>query len=177
MEIGQKIKHYRLLNGLTQDELASRCEVSKGFLSQIENDLTSPSIATLSDIVEALGLDMASFFADWREEAIVFSKEDYFVDEDKDSCLTWLVPNAQKNQMEPIYLELGAYAQSEEVTPFEGECFGYILEGSVSLVYAQREEKLSSGDTFYVHGRFAHYLKNEEAEKAKIIWVSTPPNF
>lgn len=177
MKIGEKIKHYRLLNGLTQDELASRCEVSKSFLSQIENDLTSPSIATLSDIVEALGLDMARFFSDWTQEAVVFSDEDYFVDEDEDSILTWLVPNAQKNQMEPIRLELKAYAESEELTPFEGECFGYVIEGSVSLLYAQKEEILNEGDTFYINGRFAHKLKNQKETRAKLIWVSNPPNF
>lgn len=177
MKIGQKIKHYRLLNDLTQEELASRCEVSKSFLSQIENDLTSPSIATLSDIVEALGLDMSSFFADLEEDAVVFGEEDYFVDEDEGRKITWLVPNAQKNQMEPICLELNANTQSEAVTPFEGECFGYVLEGSVMLVYNQQEEKVSKGETFYINGRYHHYLENRSQEKAVVIWVSTPPTF
>ncbi len=43
MEIGQKIKDLRLKNGLTLEELASRSELTKGFLSQLERDLTSPS--------------------------------------------------------------------------------------------------------------------------------------
>ncbi|MDP3442285.1 MAG: helix-turn-helix transcriptional regulator, partial [Ignavibacteria bacterium] len=51
MEIGQRIKQLRTQNKLTLEELASRCELSKGFISQVERDLTSPSIATLSDIV------------------------------------------------------------------------------------------------------------------------------
>ena len=44
------------------EELASRCELTKGFLSQLERNLTSPSIATLQDIVEALGTTLAKFF-------------------------------------------------------------------------------------------------------------------
>ncbi|HML48422.1 MAG TPA: helix-turn-helix transcriptional regulator, partial [Clostridia bacterium] len=44
LEIGKKIKHLRLRLGLTQEELADRCELSKGFISQVERDLTSPSI-------------------------------------------------------------------------------------------------------------------------------------
>ena len=56
MEIGHRIKQLRTKNKLTLEELASRSELSKGFLSQVERDLTSPSIATLSDIVEALGV-------------------------------------------------------------------------------------------------------------------------
>ncbi len=52
MEIGDKIRRLRVAKQLTQEELANRCELSKGFISQLENDLTSPSIATL--IVKAI---------------------------------------------------------------------------------------------------------------------------
>ena len=62
MEIGVKIKQLRQQRGLTQEELAARTELTKGFISQLERDLTSPSIATLMDILEALGTDVASFF-------------------------------------------------------------------------------------------------------------------
>ena len=62
MDIGQKIKRLRIKNGLTLEELASRSELTKGFLSQVERNLTSPSITTLNDILEALGTSLASFF-------------------------------------------------------------------------------------------------------------------
>ena len=52
MEIGLKIKELRLKKQLTQEELADRCELTKGYISQLENDLTSPSIATLKDILQ-----------------------------------------------------------------------------------------------------------------------------
>ena len=55
MEIGKKIKLLRIEKGLTQEELAGRAELSKGFISQLERDLTSPSIATLIDILQCLG--------------------------------------------------------------------------------------------------------------------------
>jgi transcriptional regulator with XRE-family HTH domain len=60
MQIGEKIKRMRLRLGLTQEDLAARTELSKGFISQLERDLTSPSIATLMDILEALGSDIAA---------------------------------------------------------------------------------------------------------------------
>ncbi len=50
MKIGEKIRRLRVQNSLTQEELADRCELTKGFISQVERDLTSPSIATLMDI-------------------------------------------------------------------------------------------------------------------------------
>ena len=46
MDIGDRIRRLRLQRGLTQEELADRCELSKGFISLVERDLTSPSIAT-----------------------------------------------------------------------------------------------------------------------------------
>ena len=68
MDIGHKIKQLRIQNGLTLEELASRTELTKGFLSQLERNLTSPSIITLADIVEALGSSMSDFFKEDTEE-------------------------------------------------------------------------------------------------------------
>lgn len=96
MDIGQKIRQLRTQNDLTLEELASRSELTKGFLSQVERNLTSPSVSTLEDILEALGTDLASFFKDSKENKVVFKKEDYFVDEHEEYCIHWIVPNAQK---------------------------------------------------------------------------------
>ena len=71
MEIGVKIKQLRLQRGLTQEELAARTELTKGFISQLERDLTSPSIATLMDILAALGTDVAGFFRESQDEQVV----------------------------------------------------------------------------------------------------------
>lgn len=81
VEIGRKIKQLRIQKGLTLEELASRSELTKGFLSQLERELTSPSIATLNDIVEALGSSLAEFFKEEEQEQLVFHKKDFFVDE------------------------------------------------------------------------------------------------
>ena len=62
MDIGAKIKLLRIKNQLTLEELANRSELTKGFLSQVERNLTSPSIATLEDILEALGTSLGEFF-------------------------------------------------------------------------------------------------------------------
>ena len=65
MEIGSKIKDLRLKNGLTQEELADRCELTKGYISQLENDLTSPSISTLIDILASLGSSTTAASPGW----------------------------------------------------------------------------------------------------------------
>lgn len=177
MEIGKKIRRYRVQNGLTLEELASRCELSKGFLSQLENDLTSPSIATLSDIVEALGVNLSTFFKEESAEQVVFTKDDYFIDERENSLIHWIVPNAQKNEMEPILLELDQGAQSNEIAPHEGEEFGYVLSGKITLEYGEETHVLGKGQTFYIRGNKSHVLRNDHPYRAQVIWVCTPPVF
>ena len=108
MDIGSKIKSMRMEKQLTQEELANRCELSKGFISQLENNLTSPSIATLIDILEILGTNLREFFNEIDPERITFKKEDMFETEDEELKyhLKWLIPNSQKNMMEPIIITL-----------------------------------------------------------------------
>ena len=106
MSIGEKIKHLRTICQLTQEELADRCDLTKGFISQLENDLNSPSISTLTDILNALGTNLKEFFADDEDEKIVFTKEDYFTTQNDNHLITWLVPNAQKNEMSLSILKL-----------------------------------------------------------------------
>ena len=100
----------------------------------LERDLTSPSIATLVDILESLGTDLKTFFSESGDEKLVFGEKDISVKEDEEvlkGCIKWLVPSAQKNRMEPILLELGPGGETDEDDPHEGEEFGYVLSGSV----------------------------------------------
>ena len=79
--------------GLTQEELANRCELSKGFISLVERNLTSPSIATLTDMLESLGTDLKTFFGEAEDEKIVFGEKDIFVKEDAEGIrgrIKWL---------------------------------------------------------------------------------------
>ena len=124
MDIGKKLKELRLQNELTLGDLASRSELTKGFLSQVERNLTTPSIATLADIVEALGSNLSEFFHEEEEKQIVFSKQDFFVDEQEDYQIEWVIPNAQKNQMEPIVLTLHPHGKSQKMLSYQGEEFG-----------------------------------------------------
>ena len=177
MDIGHRLKQLRIKNALTLEELASRSELTKGFLSQVERNLTSPSISTLNDILEALGTNLALFFQEEKEEQSVFTKEDYFVDEKEGSTLYWIVPNAQKNEMEPILLDLEPEGISQTIDPHDGEEFGYVLSGRIVLYDGDKASIIKKGETFYIRGKNTHYLKNESQLNAKVLWITTPPLF
>ncbi|GFI40476.1 helix-turn-helix domain-containing protein [Thomasclavelia cocleata] len=177
MNIGSKIKRLRQANGLTLEELANRSELTKGFLSQLERDLTSPSVATLEDILEALGTNLQEFFSEKPAEQIVFKKDDFFINEQDDYIISYIIPNAQKNEMEPILIELDKQKQSMIIDPHEGQEFGYVVQGKIKLIYGDNEFILKKGETFYLKGLVSHYIVNPSETRAKVIWVSTPPLF
>lgn len=177
MEIGAKLKQMRLQCGFTQEELADRCELTKGYISQLENDLTSPSIATLIDLLAALGSNLKTFFSDDYEEQIVFSENDFFEKVSPEQKITWLVPNSQKNEMEPILVEINPMSELPKDMPHEGEEFGYVLEGKIEIVIGDRKYKCKKHESFYLVSNKTHYVKNTTDKVAKIIWVSSPPTF
>ncbi len=179
VEIGSKIKRRRIKLNLTQEELAARTELSKGFISQLERDLTSPSIATLMDILEVLGTDLAEFFSEKDDEKVVFCIDDVFVKEDEESgySIRWLIPNAQKNALEPILVTLISGGRTQEDDPHEGEEFGYVLTGGITLVIGDRKYRVKKGESFCFKPLSVHYLKNTGKTEAKLLWVATPPSF
>ena len=179
MEIGNKLRRLRLQRGLTQEELADRCELSKSFISLLERDLTSPSLDTLSDLLETLGTDLPSFFAK-DDEKLVFGAEDIFVKEDPEGLkgqIKWLIPSAQKNQMEPILVEMAPGGETDEDDPHEGEEFGYVLSGSLKIVLGDRTERVRRDESFYFRPNAPHKLVNAGKGVCRVLWVSTPPSF
>lgn len=179
MNIGEKIKSIRLQKNLTQEELANRCELTKGFISQVERDKTSPSIATLVDILESLGTNLQSFFNEEKKEKIIFTKEDIFVQENEElkHKIEWIVPNAQKNDMEPIIITLEEKGMSTTHKPFEGEVFGYVLSGTVKLHIDENTFDVEEQECFYHKCNKSFYLENLYKNKCKVLWISTPPFF
>ena len=179
MDIGSKIRELRLENGLTQEELANRLELSKGYISQLEHNLASPSMNTLFSILEVLGTDISDFFSNQIEEQVVFKKSDYFEKENAElkHNVSWIVPNALKYEMEPILIELLPNGKSFMDDPHAGEEFGYVLEGEVTLFLNKKKHLVKTGETFYYTANKEHYLMNHTNKKAKVLWISTPPMF
>ena len=171
MDIGHRMKELRVHYGLTQQELADRSELSKGFISQLERNLTSPSVGTLLDIIQCLGTTPAEFFADDEPEQIVFEKDDYFekISEDGNKMIEWIIPNAQKNSMEPVRLTLKPGGSSDTHLPHAGEEFGYVMSGEINVHLNKKVYRFQAGKK--------HRLENNGNRDAILIWVSTPPSF
>ena len=176
--IGERIRALRILRGLTQKELADRCDLSKGFISQLESDQAAPSLDTLGDILVVLGISFADFFSSGASDSPVYKNDDMFEKRlENGGNITWLVATAQAHSMEPILLELPSGEKTETDTPHVGEEFGYVLSGSIYLHLGLRKWRLKKGDAFYFKSDAEHYLHNAGKSSATILWVAAPPSF
>ncbi|MBP3878881.1 MAG: helix-turn-helix transcriptional regulator [Lachnospiraceae bacterium] len=177
-KIGERIKNLRNRNGLTQQELADRTELTKGYISQLEHGIVSPSVVTLLDLIECLGTTPADFFRETKFEQVVYTEEGFFekLDEEGNS-IQWIVPTAQKNRMEPLLVRLEGHKKLSNDLPHEGEEFGYVIQGKIRLHLGGHIHTVKSGESFYYTADRDHYIENATSRPARFIWVSTPPSF
>ena len=99
------------------------------------------------------------------------------MNEDKHNIIEWVVPNAQKDSMEPVKLTLNAGGSSDIMLPHSGEEFGYVIKGTVKVFYGGKSHMVHAGESFYFKADKKHYIENPGTRDAVLIWVSTPPSF
>jgi len=179
MQIGHKLKHLRMANSFTQEELASRSDLTKGFISQIENDTASPSISTLEDLLEVLGTTPNEFFSDSSKEKVVFLKECRLLTPDSNDKvkIELLIPGLGKRKMDPVLVSIESGEETFKDPAHEGEELGFLLQGKINLNLDGETFNLKKGDCFYYSAVKKHSIVNVGKEKAKILWVVTPPIF
>ncbi len=175
LKIGDKLRKLRVANDLTQEELASRAGLTKGYISQLERDLTYPSIITLKDILDVLGTDLATFFKEDGQERVVFRKKDRQKIEGRG--VEFLVPGSGRRIMEPVLVTLEPGEKTPPDAPHEGEEFGFVMKGYVALWLETEVQKLRKGDCFYFRADRRHFVENVGRTMAQILWVVSPPTF
>ena len=94
MEIGEKLRNLRIQKNLTQEELGERTDLSKGYISQLERDLSSPSMETFFSILEVLGVTPEQFLVSNRlnRKLSTMKKKVPYYDEEHGYELKWLIP-------------------------------------------------------------------------------------
>lgn len=176
--IGERIKMLRQAKSLTQEELATRAGLTKGFISQVERNLTSLSVESLIGILDALDEKPSNFFNGAFDEKIVFKFKDR-VDLEMEDVKRFqiLVPAAQNRLMDPALLDLDAGERTPEEEPHEGEEFGFVVSGGVEIVLGGKPYRVKRGECFYFKATKRHYIVNRRKQKSVLLWVSSPPYF
>ncbi|MBE9586458.1 helix-turn-helix domain-containing protein [Mucilaginibacter sp. JRF] len=179
IQISNRIKERRREKNITVQELATRANVSKGLISQIENSRTIPSLIVLIDIIKSLDIDLNVFFKDIHDksesaEPIIKRKADYehFEKEDAEGFhYQRIFTRSIKNStVDFVILEL-APGSHRELVQTEAYEYKYILSGEIVYQFTDKNYTLKQGDSMLFDGRLAHTPKNMTDKPASMLIV------
>lgn len=176
MSIGKKIKNLRIQKNLTQEELAERTGLSKGYISQLEHNSSSPAMDTFFNILEVLGTTPSEFFNEQtNEQKVVYDQNEQTVirDEDNGYQISWLIPESNEKEMEPILLDFEKNGEYKQFPPSMSETFAYILTGEVSVTIGKDMYTAKAGESIYYIATAEHQIKNNATGKSQILLVAT----
>lgn len=180
LELGVRIRALRQARGLTLRDVSQQAGVTESFLSQVERDVTSPSIATLQRIAHALDLSIAQLFAEEPETGRVVRREARrtvafpglkSVDE-------FLTSNmAGRLQVILSTIEPGGGTGAEPYTHDSDEEVVVVLAGVLDLWIADERYVLREGDAITFPSRLPHWNMNHGDVPVKVLFCLTPPSY
>lgn len=178
LRLGKKIRARRKDRGLTLVEVAGRTSLSIGFLSQVERDITTPSLSSLALIASALGARIHDFIKEPAPVALHLHGErpQFFAFDPATLAyerLSTAFPgkglNAVKMHVPPGYLS--------EVTSHDGEEFVYVLSGTIRYVLSDKSFDLAAGDSLHFSASQRHQVENWTGQPAEVLTVVTQDLF
>jgi transcriptional regulator with XRE-family HTH domain len=180
LQLGSRIRALRQARRRTLREVAAKAGVTESFLSQVERDVTSPSIATVQRIARALDLSIAQLFADEPATGRVVRRETrrrvaYPGLKAVDEFLTSNM--AARLQVIMSTIEPGGGTGEEPYTHDSDEEVVVILAGVLDLWVGDEHYVLREGDAITFPSRLPHWNMNRGDEPAKVLFCLTPPSY
>jgi transcriptional regulator with XRE-family HTH domain len=179
MQLGRKIRDLRLRRGLTVQQLAEASGLSKGFISQVENDRTSPSLATLRDLATALDTSVAYLVVEEDQVPhVVRSAERPLMHVGGNTSRVEILSAQPKRNLEVVIAEMppGMTAGDKRHYHHGEECV-VVLEGRVRLTCGNHVLLLDTGDSCHYDGRVPHAVENCGSATARMLIAITPAAF
>lgn len=179
--LGKRLRVTRKERGYSLEELARKTGFSKSFLSQIENNKNSPSIASLKRITQALAISMGELFDEKKKpQQVFFLKRDQrrtFEVAGDHATFEFGAAGLPNRKMEPFFFSLQPGATSHELSSHEGEEFGTVVEGTLLFELDGEPYPMEAGDSIYFRSNVPHRWSNPGTQTMRAIWVVTPPSF
>ena len=177
LQLGNRLSLLRKRKNMTLDDLSAKSGVSKSILSQIERDLSNPTVITISRIAEALDEKLSDFFQKievLKTSSIESSKETPSITSKDGLCdLNILGAGETVNWLQWYILEMKPKGLLDSKThgpkTFENLT---VIDGQIEVKFGETKEKLSKGDTFRFQSNRDHTLKNISKQKAKVLMVN-----
>jgi transcriptional regulator with XRE-family HTH domain len=179
MELGHRIRARRRELGLSLRELAKRVGLTASFLSQIERDLSSPSIESLRRISDALEVPMFHFLAEPEDRSPVVRHDRRLKLTLPDSNLTYELLMPEPNRQMEAFLAEREPGDEKITVPLRQytEEFIYVLQGQLEIQLDDEVHLLGPGDSIYFEGLQLRRLAAKGDTTLRFISVITPPIF
>lgn len=176
MPIGARLRATRRARGLTLGQVAAAAGLTEGFVSKLERDQVSPSVASLVAVCEAIGLRVGELFEP-PTSAIVRAGEGALINFGGSNAREYLLtPGSQSNLevLHSIVEPLGSAGDELYALDTEIE-FVFVLVGQFEITLGPEAHRLGAGDAMTFRGREPHTWRNPSAsEPAEVLWVLTP---
>ncbi|MCO5082686.1 MAG: cupin domain-containing protein [Rhizobiaceae bacterium] len=180
--LGLQLRTLRKAAKLSMSELAQKANLSVGMISQIERGVASPSIRSLRQISDALGVAPAEFFHDGLQPPL--EEMGKIVRKMARRQLTLPRNGVSKQLLTPdldgatemllVIVEPGGTSGPEHYV-HKGEDAGLVLSGSLELWIEGRMHLLNEGDSFRFKSTLPHRFANPTESETQVLWVITPP--
>ncbi len=184
VRIGARLKHARMVRGLTLKQVADAARCSESFVSKLENDKANPSFAMLHRLTGILGANVAALFASSDGVGGVIShpgtRPVILTDQlrvGKGIKLERLIPYSHGFLLQGNIHHIDTGGRSDGNIVHSGEEVGYVLEGEIELTVNGRRYRAKTGDSFHFRSELPHGYCNVGVTPARIIWINTPPTF
>lgn len=180
--VGNQIRGLRKAKGMTLQALASKTDLSVGYLSQLERDIASPSIRALNAIAHALGVNISWFFPnpatdpDDEADVIVRAKGRRALNFSGGVRDELLCPTLS-GQLEMLLCTLEPGASSGQPYSHNGEEAGYVSSGQLELHIEEKIYTLNAGDSFHFDCSRPHGYRNIGDVVTVVVWAVTPPHY
>lgn len=189
MDVGGRLKAVRAARKLSQRDLAARAGLTSGAISLIEQNKSSPSVASLKALLDAIPMTMSEFFAEVElngtpryfyraEDFIELSPQDLGLGESAARVSLRQLGNAADHSLQILH---ETYPPGADTGPamltHEGEEAGIVVSGTIEITVSDQIRVLGPGEGYLFDSRLPHRFRNTADQTCTIISACTPPTF
>lgn len=189
MDIGGRLRQMREARGMSQRDLAARSGLTGAAISLIEQNKSSPSVASLKSILDAIQMSMSEFFSEVEDEAapkyfytadefVELSPQDVGLGDQAAHLSLRQLGDASRHSIQVLHEVYPPGADTgPDLLKHEAEEAGVVIEGVIEVTVGGQVRVLNPGDGYLFDSRLPHRFRNIGDKRCVIVSACTPPSF
>ena len=176
VRIGGRLRAARQVRGLTLEKVEEATHLTKGFISRLERDDVSPSVASLVSVCEVLGIRVGELF-ETPQTQLVRAAEGRRINFGGSKVAEFLLTPGTQSHLQVIHstIEPGGSGGKELYTLDCEIEFVYVVRGGLVVNLSGEAVHLRTGDAFTFPGREPHTWENDSGvEECEVLWALAP---